>query len=423
MKLQPELLDPKSPDGLEVYDLAPDVEHAVLTYPDKPTFLQDGRVMLMSVDHQPHLCHLDENGRLEPLAKRLPGMIENRAEGQYDLAPGGRYLVYRATPSSPDQLLLRRLDFQTNQVEDVFELKGSIPGTHLPANKFRMQTVSSDGLHIGGGIYMGDGQTPQAGWGIAIINTQTRTAGVIKVHNDFHNTHLQYSREHQLPGMYDLLVQMNHGAITDKDGKVTKNMGPPSDLGVDVHMIHDDGSNWRDLPFGRDGIEGNIGHQVWRGATNSAVTVTLENLDTSYGWAEGTRQHIIAGRPIAADFDKPHMGKVGRDDLRVDLSKGFKDPRFCHLGVDDSGLRFAFDTFPVFNGPRAGMLIYIARASDMNSPLKFQYILNTGIIFTGGDKGTHAHPILSPGGKELFFNSNMLGKPKAYMVKNLPWPK
>lgn len=417
MKLQPELLDAKSPKGMQVYDIAPDAQHAGLTYPDKPAFLHDGRRMLLAVDHQPHLCHLDDQCRLESLVDKLPGLLPT----QYDLAPGGRYLIYKAAPANPNDLLIRRFDFQTNTLDDIYTASGNMTGTPTSVSKFGMLTVSRDGLRVGGRIYMGDGNTPQAGWGIVIINIKTNTASVIEQHNDFHNTHLQYSRQFESPGMYDLLVQMNHGAVTDKDGKILKGMGPPTDLGVDVHMIHDDGSNWRDLPFGRDGLEGNIGHQVWRGSTTQAVTVTLENLDTSYGWAEGTRQHIIAGSPTAADIHQPHMGRVGREDKRVELSKGFKDPRFCHLSVNDSGLRFAFDTFPIFNGQRAGMLIYIGQSKDMTTALDFQYILNTGIVFTGGDKGTHAHPILSPDGSELFFNSNLFGTQKAYMVKNLPW--
>ena len=417
MILQPELLDAKSPKGIEVYDLAPDVDHAVLTYPDKPTFLQGGRRMLMTVNHEFHICHLDENARLENLNHLIPGNDREKSH----LTCDGRYLAFKADTNDNNQLLIRRYDFQTNTLVDLYSASGKLQDTCVPIGKFDLMTISRDGIHIAGRIYLGDGQTHQAGWGIVVINTETNSARVIQKHNDFHNTHLQYSRAHEAPAMYDLLVQMNHGAITDKDGKVIKGMGPPSDLGVDVHMINDDGSNWRDLPFGRDGLEGNIGHQIWRGSSNTVVTVTLENLDTSYGWAEGTRQHVIAGTPTPADFTAPHMGKVGREDKRVQLSKGLKDPRFCHLGIDETGMKFSFDTFPIFNGQRAGMLIYIAQAKDMQSPLDFQYILNTGITFTGGDKGTHAHPILSPGGKELFFNSNMLGKPKAYMVKNLPW--
>lgn len=419
MKLQPELLDENSPQGLEVYDIAPDVDKAVLTYPDKPTFLEDGRRLMFTIDKQPVLCHLDDKCKLEPLTPKLPGMFN----ADWDLTSGGRYMVYKATPPAEDELLVRRLDFRTGQVDDIFNAKGNFPGTNAPVSKFNIQTASSDGLHFGGRVYLGDGKTHQAGYAIIICDTTTNTSKIIYKHNDLFNTHMQYSRQTEAPGMYDLLIQMNHGSITNAEGKVELGLGPPTDLGVDVHVMQDDGSNRRELPFGRDGLEGNIGHQIWRGQTDMAVTVTLENLDKSYGWAEGTRQHVIAGTPAPEDPANLHKGRIDREKYRVELSKGFKDPRFCHLGVDDTGLRFSFDTFPVFTGTRAGMLIYIGQAKDMHSPLAFQYILNTGIVFTGGDKGTHAHPILSPGGKELFFNSNMLGKPKAYMVKNLPWPE
>jgi len=184
---------------------------------------------------------------------------------------------------------------------------------------------------------------------------------------------------------------------------------------VDVHVIRDDGTDWRDMPWGRDGEESCIGHQMWRGQGRSAVTVTLQNRDTSYGWADGTRQEVVAGLPAPADKDGEHLGRLNTGGRRVVLSEGFQNGRFCHFGLDASGLKFVLDTFPVFNGVRAGMAVYIGSAEDEESPLTFHYILNTGMTFGPVATG-HAHPILSPSGDELFFNSALTGKTQVYMV-------
>ena len=42
--------------------------------------------------------------------------------------------------------------------------------------------------------------------------------------------------------------------------------------GADVHVIADDGTNLRDLPWGRDGNEFCQGHQCWIGADERALT-------------------------------------------------------------------------------------------------------------------------------------------------------
>jgi hypothetical protein len=44
--------------------------------------------------------------------------------------------------------------------------------------------------------------------------------------------------------------------------------------GADIHVLRDDGSTFRDMPWGRDGNEFCKGHQCWRGRTSWAITST-----------------------------------------------------------------------------------------------------------------------------------------------------
>ncbi|MFW6039304.1 MAG: hypothetical protein ACOC9P_02380, partial [bacterium] len=399
MKARPEFLDGRAPAGIEVYELAPQEERAVLVYPDRPAFLEGGRQMLLNTASGPQIVHLDEGGALQPVRAMAPDAK------RCHVAPGGRYLVYAADEAGEGRLVLRRLDVRTGEVEEVFAAEGTIADTPLPADKFVVQAVSWDATRFAGTAYLGYGKQRDAAFGITVLEAHSNRAAVVAAQPCLHNSHMQYCRQAEAPGTHDLMIQMNHGAVIDEHGKPEVAVGPPSSMGVDIHVVQDDGTNWRDLPFGRDGVESCIGHQVWRGQDRSGVTITFQNKDTSYGWAEGTRQDVVAGWPVEADPDASHAGRTARDAHRVCLSEGFDEARFCHLGVDDSGLRFAFDTFPIFDGEHAGQLIYLGSAPDMRSPLAFRYILNTGVTFGGGAKGVHAHPILSPGGRELFFNS------------------
>jgi hypothetical protein len=219
------------------------------------------------------------------------------------------------------------------------------------------------------------------------------------------------------------MFQMNHGSEFDEEGNRVRNLGPPEEGGIDVHVVRDDGTNWRDMPWGRDGKESCIGHQIWRGRQRSGLTVTLQNKDTSYGWADGTRQNIVAGWPLEASQDEPDIGRLNPEAIRAVLSSHLTESRFCHLHCDKTGLKIVCDTFPVFDGNRTGMQVYIAGAPSHTAPMEFRYILNTGLIFGPRSSGMHAHPIVSPDGKEIFFNSNFLGSRQAYMVTGVPWPE
>ncbi len=163
-----------------------------------------------------------------------------------------------------------------------------------------------------------------------------------------------------------------------------------------------------------------IGHQVWRGPDGDVASVMLHARDNTYGWADGTPQYAVSGIPVPSDPQAEHRGCMGRDAYRHNLSQPENSPRLCHLSADRSGRLFAFDTFPVWSGEHAGMAIYTGQANRFGEPLKFRYILNSGADIKGG---VHAHPVLAPDGKALYFASNYFGTTQAYMVVNLPWAK
>jgi hypothetical protein len=407
-------LDPGSPRGIAVFQLTEGEKPSSLIYPDVPAFLHDGRRMVYHGPDGPMVCNLDDPAATRPLC-------DAPAKGCHlAVYPSGRFVALGETSAEKGgQFRVWRADADTGRVDPVFECTGKVPGLSIQAGKLSVATVSSDGLRFAATAFLGDGHTKNAPFGVIVIEPGS---GAITVAAESPHllTHLQYCKSTDADASHDLLVQQNHGSIVDETGHFLRLLGPPSDGGADVHALRDDGTRWRDLPWGRDGQESCIGHQMWRGTGGSAVTITLQNQDTSYGWADGTRQEVIVGWPVPADPAKPHIGRQHKGSRRVLLSEGVPNGRWCHFGLDASGLRCVLDTFPIYNGIRAGMEVWIASAPDENRAMTFRYILNSGTTFPG--KWSHAHPILSPNGNELLFNSDLSGANQIYMVTGLAYP-
>ena len=197
---------------------------------------------------------------------------------------------------------------------------------------------------------------------------------------------------------HDILIQENHGNTCDSAGKVSQLVGGD---GADIHVIRDDGTKLRDLPWGRDGVEFCQGHQCWIGRSARALTSTSTR--------EPKSCQLIEGRAL------PHVGHLGLNTpggRRNDLSRKFSNPDFYHFATDIAGQRLITDA-----GPRdGGGAIYLAELpTDETGPLdNITFLLNPR---SSWEKGSHIHPFLSPDGSTGFFNSDESGTLQAYMVK------
>jgi hypothetical protein len=183
-------------------------------------------------------------------------------------------------------------------------------------------------------------------------------------------------------------------------GSVTQLVGGD---GADIHVVRDDGSNFRDMPWGRDGNEQCQGHQCWRGRSTWAITST--------GRRQPSEAQLIEGQAA------PHAGHIGSatpGGVRNDLSRTFPNPHFYHFATDIAGQRLVSD---------AGTLnklatVYLAELGTAGQdPIqKFTYLLCPR---SSCDKHAHIHPFLSPDGKLAFFNSDESGRLQAYLIKGL----
>ena len=158
----------------------------------------------------------------------------------------------------------------------------------LPETKFRpsqiypLSTISSDGRRLAISAFLGDGLKENAPWGLMVFDLEKASVRLIIQGQTWCNMHPQYCRSTDPGQSHDLLIQENHGNAADAKGKISTLV---SGAGADIHVIRDDGTNFRNMPWGRDGNEACQGHQCWRGCSAWAITST------------GTRRHRMALPP------------------------------------------------------------------------------------------------------------------------------
>ena len=212
------------------------------------------------------------------------------------------------------------------------------------------------------------------------------------------NVHAQYCRSTDPEAGRDILVQENHGNLCDATGRCTQLVGGE---GADVHVIRDDGTGFRDLPWGRDGNESCQGHQCWVGRSRRAITSTI------------TREP--AGRELIEGRAAPHAGHLGSrtpGGERNDLSRGFPAPDFCHFATDIAGRRLISDSGPRDGG--GGLWLGRLPGDEGGAIEDWTWLLNPRSMWR---KESHIHPFLSPDGRTGFFNSDESGVHQCYMVR------
>lgn len=404
---RPDLLADNSPAGLEVFQLTSETDvpashiymEAQIFTPDSKRFIvhraahAHGRIV-GDPRHQYLLCDLEAGGRLTPLTD------EANTTGP-SLSPDGEWLYYFLDDTVPGggQWTLKRVRLDGSGRETLLVAAGPLPGSSRCLSRlYPLSTISSDGQRIAMCGFLGDGQTPNSPWGLVVCDLATATVQLVLEGQTWCNIHPQYCRSRDTEAAHDLMVQENHDNTTNAQGAVERLVGG---LGADIHLLRDDGTNFRNLPWGRDGNEFCQGHQCWIGETTWAITST------------GTRQppeaQLIAGTgaPYA-----DHVGLATPGGQRNDLSRDFDGPNFFHFATDRAGRKLITDS-----GPHdAGGGLWVA---DLGDPATASLTNWTSLLCPrdSWDKTVHIHPFLSPDGTMGFFNSDESGILQAYMVR------
>jgi hypothetical protein len=405
VKLRTDLLDRDSPKGIEVIQLTTesDVPTSHL-YMEAQVFTMDSKRFVLHRSatahggrkddprHQYLLCDIENDCALYPLTEEL-GVCGA------SLSPDGKYVYYfhNETTLAGGQLSLKRVNIDGSHRETIMVVDSPLPGTKFrPSRIYALSTISSDGKRVATAGFLGDGKTEGAPYGLMVFDVEKATVSLAICGPTWCNLHPQYSRSTDPEAMHDILIQENHGNVAAADGAVTQ---LTAGEGADIHLIRDDGSNFRNLPWGRDGNEFCQGHQCWRGRTAWAITST----DTQ----KPPEDQLIEGK--AAPFTG-HVGIKTPGGMRNDLSREFPQPKFFHFATDIAGKRLISDTMQ-------GQ-IYLGELQEPGKdPLNnVTYLLNAK---SSGTKQAHIHPFLSPDGSMGFFNSDESGILQAYMIRGL----
>lgn len=407
MKLRPDLLDDRSPEGLEVVQLTtePNVPASHI-YMEAQIFTPDSRQLIVhrsahahgsskdDPEHQYLLCDLQHDCALTPITSEVG------ATGP-SLSPDGQFLYYfvNETELSGGRLTLRRVRLDGTERETILVVDAPLPGTrYRPSRIYPLSTISSDGARIALSCFLGDGTEAGTTWGLMVFDIAAATVNLILEGLTWCNIHPQYSRSRDREASHDILIQDNHDNEAAPDGTITRLVGG---LGADIHVIRDDGTNFRNMPWGRDGNEFCQGHQCWRGRSEWAITST--------GTKQPPEAQLIEGQ---AAPPAEHLGLNTPGGLRNDLSRDFDSPHFYHFATDIAGERLITDCGPLSDQAS----LWTARFGEPGADALtgWTYLLRPCSTCV---KGAHIHPCLSPDGKVGFFNSDESGLLQAYMVR------
>jgi len=320
------------------------------------------------------------------------------------VSPDGRYVYYFVdeTEVGGGRLTLKRVNLDGADRQTILVIDAPLPGTsYRPSHIYPLSTISSDGKRLAISAFLGDGNTEGAPFGLMVFDLDAASVRLVMEGQSWCNMHSQFCRSTDPDESHDVLVQENHDNQCDKRGSIERLVGGD---GADIHVIRDDGTSFRNLPWGRDGNEFCQGHQCWRGRTGWAITST--------GVRKPPEAQLIEGGAA------PHAGHVGINTpggVRNDLSREFPSPHFYHFATDTAGKRLISDAGPL-NKDAAIYLMELGEPGK-DPAHKLTFLLHPRSTC---EKGSHIHPFLSPDGKTAFFNSDESGILQAYMLRGLP---
>lgn len=403
---RPDLLDAKSPAWLEVFQLTDDPAlPSSHLYMEAQIFTPDSQRFLLHRSSHAHGSDKDDPRHVYQVCEVATGelftLTHETGATAPSVTPDGKAVYYFVNETEPGggRLTLKRVNLDGTERETVLVVDAPLPGTNYrPSCIYPLSTISSDGRRMALSCFLGDGRTEGAPWGLMVFDLVSASVQLLIAGVSWCNMHPQYCRSLDPEASHDILIQENHGNACDVSGKITTLV---SGLGADIHVIRDDGMNFRDMPWGRDGNEFCQGHQCWIGRSRRAITSTSTR--------QPAEAQLIEGVAV------PHVDHNGLNTpgaVRGDLSRSFTRPDFYHFATDIAGKRLITDAGLM----NAGGAIYLADLPEETGGAleNITWLLNPRNSWT---KGAHIHPFLSPDGKTGFFNSDESGTLQAYMVR------
>ena len=414
-----DILDEYSPEGLQVIQITTSLKmtsHHL--YPERHMFTPDSKRFIFhrmpakgTSTGDYWICDIEDNFSVRQITdeREIRGMA---------VSPCGKWMYYciEDTTQSPGSVLkLKRLSLEDYKRETIYILDGPIPGTNHKPSRLSLRSISSDGKRLCAQAFLGDGKTENAPFGILVFDIEKISLKLIFKGKFFNNMHLQYCRSLDPIRSHDILIQHNHNWIVDQKGERIKKI---NDEGCDLHVIRDDGANWRDIPIGRDGIILHHGHQQWRGRMGTVLTSVTNKANRRIG--------IFEGWPIATNQNTSHLGSGISGGRYNDLCRNAEHTSFDHFSVDISGMHVVARNERRFKGD--DLTIYIGTITPGEyGYLKVQYLLNTKTDSSkrGWFRGQsdRPRPFFSHDASMAFFHSNLDGLSQIYMVTGYKFPE
>jgi len=417
---RPEILDESSPKGLRVVQISTNPEFTSHhLYPEAHMFTPDSKRFVfhrMRVQGrssgQSWLCDIEDNFALRQLTDG------REASGRGAVTPDGKWMYYLTDRTrAPERLLkLKRLSLETFERHTLLVLDGSIPGAdQWPTRLHGASSLSSDGKRLCTCAFLGDGKTDNPPFGILVFDLEKLSAKVIFQGPHFNNMHLQYCRSLDPLLSHDILIQHNHGSEIDRNGRTLKLVGG---AGADLHVIRDDGTKWRDIPIGRDGIYAHTGHEQWRGRMGTVIS--------SMRSRKAGKHRLFESWAIRTDDTTSHKGSAIPGARNIDLTRTVPFTDFNHFSMALSGMHIVARHERQKKGDDLKLYIGTFRPGE-NTCLKVQYLLSPKAArakdgFRRG-QSDKPRPFFSPDARMVFFHSNIDGPCHVFMVTGYKFPE
>ena len=167
MKARSDLLDERTPDGLEVFQLTTEAgTPSAHIYMEAQIFTLDSKRLILHRSAHPHgsdprdpehqylICDLDSNCELIPITTEIGATAPS-------ISPDGMTLDYfvNETTAGVGRLTLKRVGMDGSERATVLTIDSPLPGARFrPSRPYPLSTISSDGKRLAISAFLGDGE-------------------------------------------------------------------------------------------------------------------------------------------------------------------------------------------------------------------------------------------------------------------------
>jgi len=408
---RPDLLDENSPEGLQVVQITTNpAVGSRNVYTEAQVFTPDSKKFVFIRQRNIWLCNIEDDFSLRQITDEKGAMAPS-------VSPDGKWMYYFVNNTSTfgGALILKKVSLENFTRRTLLKLEGPIPGTkYRPNGPLTLSSISSDGKRLCIAAFLGDGKTVNAPFGLLVFDLEEPSVQLVFKDQGFHNAHPQYCRSTDPVLSHDIMIQNNHGDSLLVTGRCVRSV---SGREGDLHVIRDDGTNWRDVPVGRDSVQFIQGHEQWLGRTG----YVLSAMRIRAGERAGDRPIFLA-RPVPTDEKTRHMGANIPGGKYVEITRNIVDPDIWHFSSDLTGKYLVSDTHRTDKKTKKPLvrLVLGTLSRGGNPELKLVHLLNTG---SSGRNPAHPHPFFSPDNWMVFFNSDIDGVVQIFMVSGYKLPE